>query len=406
MHALPVEQSPHTWVGRRRKTWLRVHRYLGLSVGALLLFLSLTGSLLVFHDEIDEWFNPQLLQIEPKPGGESDYQPVDELILAAVRVMPKEAQLTFGDYPRTDTVTYTWHFLVPAVPDAKTRIDFALYHVFVNPYTAEVTGSRLVRPAGLGGAFPRTFIEFVFALHYALLLPRTGDPPFGDTVVAIIGLALTLSLLSGLYLWWPRNEGWRSAFTIKRHAHIRRLNFDVHKTAGVYFTLILLGIFVSGVFLNLRAPFQTVVRFFSPVTDRYEVQSQVIPDSPKISLGDAIRIVKAHYPEGRMDWLYIPRNPSGTYTICNRDVEGVSLFLTRRCVVVDQYSGEILYIQSPDQGTAGEYFIQWQWPFHSGQAFGLPGRWIVFTSGLACPILFGTGFYLWWRKGAARRRAK
>ena len=66
MQVLPVEQSPHAWVGRRRKAWLKVHRYLGLSVGVLLLFLSLTGSLLVFHDEIDEWFNPQLLRIEPK----------------------------------------------------------------------------------------------------------------------------------------------------------------------------------------------------------------------------------------------------------------------------------------------------------------------------------------------------
>lgn len=104
-----------------------------------------------------------------------------------------------------------------------------------------------------------------------------------------------------------------------------------------------------------------------------------------------------------MEWLYLPKNPTGTYAICQREVPDISLVLSRRCVVVDQYSGEILHVQSPDRATAGEHFIQWQWPMHSGQIFGLTGRWIVFASGLICPLLFGTGWYLWWRKGRQRR---
>ncbi|MBP6263472.1 MAG: PepSY domain-containing protein [Nitrospira sp.] len=35
---------------------------------------------------------------------------------------------------------------------------------------------------------------------------------------------------------------------------------------------------------------------------------------------------------------------------------------------------------------------------HSGQIFGLTGRWIVFVSGLICPLLFMAGWYLWRRK--------
>jgi uncharacterized iron-regulated membrane protein len=183
------------------------------------------------------------------------------------------------------------------------------------------------------------------------------------------------------------------------------VNFDLHKTAGLYFALVLLGLFVSGVYLNLPAPFHTVVRLFSPTIDLNKVQSQVVPGRQPISLGEAVRIVRGHYPEGRTDWLSIPRKPTGTYRVCNRDIEDISLVLTRRCVVVDQYSGDILHVQSPDRGTAGEHFIQWQWPIHSGQIFGMTGRWIVFASGLVCPILFGTGFYLWWRKRTRRHRA-
>ncbi|MFZ2452500.1 MAG: PepSY-associated TM helix domain-containing protein [Methylovulum miyakonense] len=41
-------------------------------------------------------------------------------------------------------------------------------------------------------------------------------------------------------------------------------------------------------------------------------------------------------------------------------------------------------------------------PLHSGKAFGWTGRILVFLSGLACPLLFVTGFIRWQQK----RRAK
>lgn len=386
-----------------RKRWLAAHRYLGFTAGALLVLIGLTGSILVFHLEIDEWLNPDLIRVAPKSGGAAAYRPLDEMVAVALRSMPDGAHLVFGQYPRHDGIAFRWNVSVPSVPDAKSPMDFELHHVFVDPYRAEVIGSRLVRPAGLGGAVPRTFVGFVFALHYALLLPRFGDPPFGDTVVAVIGMVLMVSLFTGLYLWWPRNGGWRAALTIKRRAHVRRLHFDLHKISGVYCSLIFLAIFVSGVFLNLRAPFHAVVRLLSPTIDRYDIRSKPAEGRGSVSLGQVMQTVESQYPGGRPEWLYLPKKPTGTYTICRRDVPGLSLLLSRRCVVVDRYSGEIVHVQSPERGTAGDHFIQWQWPMHSGQIFGLAGRWVVFASGFVCPLLFVTGWYLWWRKSRGRR---
>ncbi|TKB69110.1 MAG: PepSY domain-containing protein [Nitrospira sp.] len=397
---------PTEGMRRCRHFWVTVHLWLGLSAGAALVLIGLAGSILVFWPEIDEWLNPHLLQVEPHRDGQSSFFPIDDIWAAVMQAMPPGSKPTSAYYPRHDAVAYHFNVLVPSVPEPQTRVDFSLHHVFVNPYTGTVTGVRLVRPAGWAGMFPRTFIEFVFGVHYALLLPRTGDPPFGDTVVGILGLTLIISLCSGMYLWWTTGGPWRSALTINWQAHIRRVNFDMHKAAGLACLCVLLGLFVSGVYLNLPRPFHSVVRIVSPTIDRVELQSRV-PASPQpISLGHVVDIVRARLPEGRIDRLYFPRKPTGTYTICHKNIEGLSLFLTRRCVVIDQYSGEILHIESPDHGTVGEYFIQWQWPLHSGQAFGLTGRWVVFVAGLICPVLFGTGFYLWWRKRAGRIRAR
>ena len=39
---------------------LKLHKYAGLIVGLLLALTGVTGSLLVFHDTLDEWLTPQL----------------------------------------------------------------------------------------------------------------------------------------------------------------------------------------------------------------------------------------------------------------------------------------------------------------------------------------------------------
>lgn len=246
---------------------------------------------------------------------------------------------------------------------------------------------------------------FIFALHYALLLPRFGEPPFGDTVVAILGLLLMLGVVAGTVLWWPRRGQWTRALTVKYPAHPRRLHFDLHKTSGVYFLVVLLAVFLSGVYLNLRAPFHTVGRLFSPAVDRYEVQSPPMPNGVTMTLGEVLREVRERFPAGRPEWVYFSRKGTGTYTVCQRDVPDISAVLTRRCIVFAQYRGDVLHVQSPEGATAGEHFIQWQWPMHSGQIFGEPGRWIVFVSGLICPLLFVTGWYLWRRKRRVPRSA-
>ena len=43
-----------------RRIWLSIHLYLGLSIGAVLVLLGLTGSILVFYLDIDQILNPQM----------------------------------------------------------------------------------------------------------------------------------------------------------------------------------------------------------------------------------------------------------------------------------------------------------------------------------------------------------
>lgn len=76
----------------RRKRWLSIHLWLGLTLGFLLAIYGLTGSILVFHEEIDEWLNPELLTVL-SPNGNQPYKLLTEIIEAGQQAMPKSRRL-------------------------------------------------------------------------------------------------------------------------------------------------------------------------------------------------------------------------------------------------------------------------------------------------------------------------
>lgn len=374
----------------RRKLWLQVHLWLGLIAGALLVLVGLTGSVLVFYPEIDALLNPALFQVAQPPDGEAAFRPIAESMAAATAPLPPGSKLTFVQYPPHDDLAYQFYASVPT--GAADAVDER--HVFVDPYRATVTGERLVKPAD--SAIPRAFIPFMFNLHYQLLLPWD----IGGPIVGILALLMILSVLTGLIIWWPLTGKWRQALTIKRRASRERFNFDLHKTVGVYTLAVMMALLVSAVYMNLPETFYTLVNAFSPTINRYQVKSLPPFDRPALALAQAVEIANARYPKGRLDWLYPATEPDAAHTVCKSGL-GLSHFTDHACVVIDQYSGKILHIEAPDVGTAGESFARWQWFLHSGQAFGLTGRILVCLTGIACALLYVTGFIRWRQKRRA-----
>jgi uncharacterized iron-regulated membrane protein len=378
----------------RRKRWLDVHLWLGLALGLFLSIFGITGSILVFHAEINELLNPNLLVVKV-PEANLVYKPLAEIFQTGQGAMPKNAAHTFANYPRNTEAAFKLHFSLPLA--GKQEGVTESWEVYVNPYTAHVIGKRLMSSSD--SPFPKTFIGFIFELHYALFL---GEDP-GYLIVGIMGALLIISMLTGLIVWWPLTGKWRQAVTIKFKASTERLNFDLHKTFGFYSIIVLIPVLFSGVYMDVPQHVVPVLELFSPVTYRYWFKSKPTPEKSSITMADAVNIAEKRYPTGRADWIYGATEPAGTYTICKDGVEEPGSLIHRRCVVIDRYSGAILDVDDPAIGTAGEVFTHWQWPLHSGQAFGMTGRILVFLSGLICPVLFVTGVIRWLQK---RRAAK
>lgn len=378
----------------RRKLWLKVHLWIGLMLGLLLAIYGITGSILVYHDEIDELLNPKLLTVTP-PKNRMEYKPLKEIFQVGKEAVPKQAKHTFTYYPRNDKAVFKLDYAIPSASDIVEN-----RQIYVNPYTAAMTGQRLMSTSD--NSIPKTFIGFIFKLHFALLL----KPEISRFVLGITGPLLIFSVLTGLIVWWPLTGRWLQALTIKRKAGTARFNFDLHKTSGFYTSLILIAVLFSGIYMVFPKNVVPVLELFSPVTYRYWFNSTPTPNVEPISMADAVAIAEQRYPRGRLHWIYGAPGTTDTYTVCLDDVARPGSWLQRVCVVMDRYTGEVLDIDDPADATAGEVFTHWQWSLHSGRALGMTGRVLVFLTGLTCPVLFVTGVIRWFQKNNARSHNK
>lgn len=374
-----------------RALWVQVHLYLGLYIGALLVVFGLTGSVLVFFQEIDDWLNPDLLIVAVPPPGQDAYRPVGDILAAAKQAAVPGSRITQVYGAPTRERVFAVYVEHPSRAWAR---------IFVDPYRALVTG---VRSYGADEWVPGYFMDAVFALHFQLLSGVNGI-----TLAAVAAWLLLLSLITGLIVWWPVSGQWRQAFIIRQPMTPFRFLFDLHKTVSFYFCLIVGAVLLSGAYMNWAEPIVWVTQLLSPATRgaAQAPQSTPMDGVSPISPEQAVALAAARYPEGRLRSISMPEDATGVYQVGREGVPGLSRFWSERIVSIDQYSGAIVDVRAPDtRRSAGETFLDWQWPLHSGQAFGLAGRLLVCASGLACPVIYGTGILMWWRKRRRRQRS-
>lgn len=361
-----------------RNLLFTLHKYTGLTVGLLLVISGLTGSLLVFHDALDEQLTPELIT-----HGEQ-LAPLSTVIANAESATGKTAQRI--DLSRQPGSPHTLRF-------AKNAEAAGPLQVSASPYSGEVLAVRD------WGHYPMTWI---YRLHYTLLAGANGK-----IVVGILGLCLLGFCLTGAVLWWPtgkRKGRWKRNLTVKRGAGTYRLYFDLHQVSGIYLLPVLLVIAFSGVSLVFAKQVSAVVGTV------LEVQSRPAPlsgpsDTLPLSADDAVAIARDRLPEATLQRLYLPKDDSGSYRIAYtlptdawQDFGANSLWL-------DQYSGAELALWQVGELAPGSQFMSWQFPLHNGDALGMPGRLLVLITGLTPLLFFITGGYLWWSKRQLKRRA-
>ncbi|MDD1622396.1 MAG: PepSY domain-containing protein, partial [Methylococcaceae bacterium] len=316
-----------------------------------------------------------------------------DIVRAGVKALPADGKDDAIAFPRHPALAYELWFSQPS-PNAP---HLETHQLFIDPYTGEVKGQRLKVDFERGWRGP--LMDVILRLHYSLALGSMGM-----NAVGIIGLGLVFSLLSGLILWWPLTRRYRTALTIKRHASPERFNFDLHKTLGFYSAFILLFLTLSGVFLIFPDYGRGLVNVFSPVPEAYPTYQSDAPrgDRVPLNLARITAITDARFPDGEYRWIGFPADGRGVYQVGKRADNEVNPRQPYRQLWIDQYSGKIIRAREAGTRSSGDIFIEWLYPLHTGEAFGVIGQAIILLVGLLPLLMYVTGLIRWLQKRRAR----
>ena len=348
-------------------TLVRVHRWVALGLGVVVLLVAGTGAALVFRDELTAVFTPQIV-IAPREVPADVYQRV----LAAARSVDAE--------PRTVEI-------VPAErPDRAFEVILKgarpERHLFVDPHDARIVADD-----------DRQAMPFVtlFVLHRELFLG-----PNGEYLAAAGGFALLFLAASGIVLWWPR--AWKYALRLRLGGGRIAVSYDLHRAIGAVFAIFLLVNAATGVSMVFDEALPRAVNAVARV--------ETPPPVPRANPGkmqpldDIVAAANRALPDGRVVRVVVRE---GMPVMVRKRIAGENDTKGMNRINVDGATGAVVAVRALDLQPPGNRIYEWIYPLHTGKLVGWPYQAVLLLAGLAPLVSLATGLILW-RSRAKRRK--
>lgn len=348
-----------------RRTWFQVHKWIGLILAILIVPLCLSGAALVWDEPLDRIANPARYAVT----GDTLLTP-SAYVAAAARVLKpgdRIAQLTLPDGQGPVVVA-----AAPAGVGAARGGPPPRMMVYLDPPTAKVL-EVAPRNAGL--------VRFLHVLHGSLQLPGVGRQ-----VVGWIGVAMLLSCVSGLWLWWPTVGRWVRGLRWRRH---RNTDTNLHHLLGFWIALPLFVLSLTGAWIS----FPQVFGGGGPAAGMRPNAPRPVPlAQPGLALATVIASARAAVP-GEVSKVEWPTDQKPMWK--------VGFAHEARGVAIDDRNGATEATRA-----APEPLARTMRRLHDGTRMGLVWQIVIFLGGLLPAILAVTGIIMWWRARGWRAQLK
>ncbi|MCQ4632083.1 PepSY domain-containing protein [Shinella sp. CPCC 100929] len=378
-----------------RAIW-RWHFFAGLLAVPFMISLAITGGLYLFNDEIDA----------------SLFRYRNYVAVGTAELLPSAiVEKALAAVPGGTLASYR----TPAGKDRSARVtlasDAGRMLVFVDPYDGAVLDTL---PAN------QEFNQVVEDLHSLDYFGTSWE----RIIEVVAGFAIVL-VLTGLYLWWPRNA--TGGVVSVRGTPARRVFWrDVHAVTGVFASVLILFMAFSGLLwsgfwgakvnatltangmgypveLWDRVPHSMLITTDVLPKASWLMENAPVPQStvpadgqkalPPIGLDNAVKIANA---AGMLPGYELspPSDQTGVYTaaIYPADLE------YERTIHIDQYSGERLvdtaFADYPATGKA----IEWCINVHKGQEWGLFNQLLMLSTSFIVIAMSVSAVVMWWKR--------
>ena len=370
----------------------RWHFYAGLFCIPFAIWLATTGGIYLFKPQVESW----------------QERSFDSLEISGERATA-QAQVTAALAAVPGTVLNA--YILPDNAESAVRILVGkgkeLTRVYLNPQTLEILK---VQPED------ERLMQLVHKLHGNLLL---GDR--GSMLVELAASWMIVLIITGLYLWWPRNASGMAGIVYPRlNSDGRTFWRDIHSVTGLWVSFFILFLLISGLpwakswggmLKQVRQMNQTTVvkqdwttgpsseqalrvATNSPVADEHEFHRGMGHSQAGYEqidkLVDIVALQNLVPPV-----LISPPNKNNTAWSARSDSQNRMLRVNLK---LDATTGEITERKDFSSKALLDKFISIGISVHEGQLFGWVNQLLGLLTALAILLITVSGVVMWWSR--------
>lgn len=342
---------------------MTIHKWAGLFSGLFLLLIAFSGTILVFHKEIDQWQFEKYLEVSENTGKIN----LDRAIQTAWKRWPeREVRVRH----------FNWENPAKAI-ELDVRKGQERHLLFVHP-----SSGRLLKEVSADDSISRWLLKFHYSLH-------AGTP--GIIFVTITGLLFIVAIVTGIMVYRKGIikvfSGRDKIITKNKYA----LFSSLHRVVGVWALIFNLMMAVTGFLLALTI---SSSRLQSGGTQPVQYETTI-----KTNLNKGVAKLRQEYPDFYPDYLRMPPTPDKPARVYGYSTSSGKIWgRYANSAKIDVKTGEIISLTYARDLPFASKFNALVISLHFGSYGGWVVKIIYVLLGLSPSLLSITGFWLWWKK--------
>lgn len=255
---------------------------------------------------------------------------------------------------------------------------------YLNPYTGQITALQAEKQLPV--------FKLAEDLHRRLLAGEVGKALTGIAAIFILIITAT-----GIILWWPKTRAMLTGrLRIKWGASGKRLTHDLHVVLGFYTSLFLFGLALTGIIMSYR--WATEGLFFltnSKLTVGLLAPKSAVPGNPRaVAYDAALRTGQVTYSAAEYWRVGVPKDSAAAVAVSAPSTLPLR-HLGLDTLFVDRTTGAALDQHLYARQTAGAQLRRMAKPLHTGEIGGVWTKILALVVTL-CSLTFPiTGVLMW-----------
>ncbi|REG99433.1 PepSY-associated TM helix domain-containing protein [Flavobacterium aquicola] len=371
-----------------RKIFSKIHLWLGLVTGLIVFISMLSASLFVWDEELCLWYHNEKYYV---PEVKNTILPLDRLYSIVKQKHPDADYIEISRDPQR-----SYHFTTyveNTKPHWTAADDYEIYsYIFIDQYTGKELGEVDLK------------YDWIFnlrVLHQNLLLAYD----IGHYLVGFSTLFIFILVITGIYLWWPKNKAalkQRVWFRWKKTTKWKRKNYDIHNISGIYTFLLILIFAATGLVWTFEWWTNGIYVLLGDDPEKVWSKTPAISKENSNKIVDPLQYIvtdiKVKVPNWSAIGLSLPEKLDGVSVPVNSFIKhsGASGWDESDVYIYNSGTAENYSTVRHEDKTLGAKWRNSNYAIHTGSIYGFPTKILASFVSLFCAFLPVSGFLIWW----------